>query len=462
LLVLARGAWRVVVIVAIAGIALGCSDQDPTGMPESSDRAGIALAVAPTMGQTISPRLSNTDITPSSVGTYPEWTVVEIKVAGLLNRYFSDAPIWGSLAGKPFGQWDAGGVQAGGSSCIGNVWIAFDSPGFVGFCDNPSTALRSDWRAVRMVRGEGKVGWVSGPHRTDGTCDTPSTPPCFTYLLDHTVTITPFPAELVLKANKAAIESGQNVTFTASVTPDTIENVGVPFKVVEWQWLPDAGGAGAVLTHCENQKVCTYAPNVSGTMRATGFANGAAAEAEVHVTVLDCLTGDSLLDDPGVRDLLRQVYNGMGIGGPDSLRTERAAGMYCDATGACTSELYPVGPNDNECSMYPPAAADSSDILIHGHPFRPRSEFPNPQHCVIDGIPYGLPPEARPSNHDFVNYAGPRILIVIDRTNVYVVPRTPDGLAPPPGPDGSYSGQYSKRRWSGLGDVCDVTKPPIT
>ncbi len=428
---LARGAWRVVVFVAMVGIALGCSEQGPTGTPDISDRAGITLAVAPTMGQTISPRLSNTDITPSSIGTYPEWTLVEIKATGLLNRYFSDAPIWGSLAGKPFGQWDAGGVQAGGSSCIGNVWIAFESPGFVGFCDNPSTALRSDWRAVRMVRGEGKVGWVSGPHRTDGTCDTPSTPPCFTYLLDHTVTITPFPAELVLNADKAAIEPGQNVTFTASVTPGTIENVGVPFRVAEWRWLPDAGGEGAVLTHCENQKVCTYAPSVSGTMRATGYANGAEDVATVHVTVFPCLTGDSLLDDPLLRSGLRASWLLSGADNADPTdRMETSGAINCDpATGVCEVVLFQPGPGDSWCSnSFAGKPVNATTVLIwHIHPFRPEDPSdPIPANPLCPQISGGKPGKPGPSYPaDYRHNAG-RVHIIVDGESVWVVPGVPD------------------------------------
>jgi hypothetical protein len=422
------------VFVALAAVALGCSDLEPTGTSNAPDRDRVALAVAPTMGTTISPRLSNTDITPSSVGTYPEWTVVEITATGLLNRYFSYAPIWGAMAGNPFGQWDAGGVQAGGSSCIGNVWIAFDSPGFVGFCDNPSTPLRSDWRAVRMVRGEGRVGWVSGPHRTDGTCDTPSTPPCFTYLLDHTVTITPFPAELVLKASKAAIEPGQNVTFTASVTPDSIENIGVPFKVVEWRWLPDAGGGGTVLTQCENQKICSYAPSVSGTMRATGFANGAAAEAEVQVTVFPCLTGDPLLDNPRVRDGLRSSFDSMGyphLSPAD--RTERGGGAFLGPNGdTLWVPVFPPGPRDDACSFWPSDHASSFPgnpiISWHGHAFDAGDELPGVDDCYRDPRLAPLGPGdkryagARPSSND-INEGGTVDNIIVTPSYVWLRPK---------------------------------------
>jgi hypothetical protein len=458
--VLARGAWRGIVVLTVLGIVtFGCGRESPTDVSEpggEANRPGVAMAVAPTLSTTLSPTTSRTGIGPIPIGTYNEQTLVEIKATGLISRYWGYVWYYGTKQGQFDQQIDAAGLQN-----TQNAHIAFNSPAMGWFLDTQGLPLQEDWRKVVVVQGAGQVSWVRPG--TGGQCDSPGTPDCFSYTGSFQVSVTPFPAELGLKASKPAVEPGQNVTFTASVTPDSIEGIGVPFKVAEWRWQPDAGGASTLLPQCENQKLCNYAPTVSGTMRAIGYANGAPDEATVHVTVLPCLLNDSLLDDPTVRDALREVLNGMGIGGPDSLRTERAAGLYCDADGSCTSELYPVGPNDNECSMYPPAAADTSDVLIHGHPFRPRSEFPNPEYCVINGVPYGDPPEARPSNHDFQNFAGPRILVVVDRANIYVVPRTADGLPPAPGSDGSYSGKYTKRNWSGPGaGMCDLTAPPVT
>jgi hypothetical protein len=447
----------IVLVCAAAGLAIGCSAEPTTGVSEGAGaREGpLALAVAATLSQALKPTTSRTGIGPIELGEYPELTLVEIKAKGTLQRYFGNVWIFGANQGKPDRQFDGGGEFYSGS-CNNNAWIAFDLPFVAAFCDQYNQRpIQEEWRTVWVVRGAGRIQWIRPP--TYGPyCDVSGTPDCYRYEGNFSVSVTPFPAELVLKASKAAIESRQNVTFTANVTPDVIEGVPVPYRVQEWRWLPDAGGEGQLLDQCQGQTTCNYAPAVSGTMRATGYANGTAAEAEVHVTVFDCLTGDSLLDDPGVRDVLRQVHNGMGIGGPDSLRKERAAGMYCDATGACTSELHPVGPNDNECRMYPPAAADTSDVLIHGHPFRPRSEFTNPLYCP-DGM---VRPAARPSNDDFINYSGPRWLIVIDRVNVYVVPPTADGAPHQPCPSGNYDGAYTARRWSGPG-ACDLTADPI-
>lgn len=439
----------------LLGLAtFGCGRESPTDFSEpggEAGRPGISMAVAPTYSTTFTPTTSRTSLGPVPFGPYPEQTLVEIRASGFIDRY------WGNVWYYPNpGQFDRT-IDAAGDFGTQYVHIAFDQQAVALFRDTQGLPLQEEWRKVIVVKGSGAASWVRPPTGGNYQCDVPGTPDCFTYTGSFQVSVTPFPAELGLKASKPAVEPGQNVTFTASVTPDSIESVAVPFKVAEWRWQPDAGGASTLLPQCANQKVCNHAPTVSGTMRAIGFANGAADEATVHVTVFPCLVNDSLLDDPTVRDALRKVFNGMGIGGPDSLRVERAAGMYCDEAGSCTSELYPVGPSDNECRMYPPAAAGDSDVLIHGHPFRPMSEYTNADYCPFGEIKVA----ARPSNDDFYNYSGPRWLVVIDRLNVYVVPPSTDGLPPQPGPFNDYQGAYTTKRWAGGYGACDLTTAPI-
>lgn len=415
---------------AVAVIGVACGGETPVGADPDSGRvpgAPIALAVAPTYSTALSPTTSRSGIGPIALGTYPEPTLVEIRATGTIDRYYGFVWYYYSLQG----QFDRT-IDAGGDYGTQYVHIAFDSPAMGWFKDTQGLPLQEEWSKTVVVQGSGRAEWVRPG--TGGQCDSPGTPDCFTYTGSFQVSVTPFPAELVLKASRSAITPGQSVAFTASVAPDTVENIGVPFKVVEWRWLPDAGGEGAVLTQCANQKICSYAPSVSGTMRATGFANAAAAEAEVQVTVFPCLTGDPLLDNPRVRDGLRSSFDSLGyphLSPAD--RTERGGGAFLGPNGdTLWVPVFPPGPRDDACSFWPSDHASSFPgnpiISWHGHAFDAGDELPGVDDCYRDPRLAPLGPGdkryagARPSSND-INEGGTVDNIIVTPSYVWLRPK---------------------------------------
>jgi hypothetical protein len=441
--------------VGAAALGVACGGEMPVGTSGESRRnrpAPIALAVAPTYSTTLSPTTSRTGIGPIPIGTYPELTLVEIKATGLIDRYWGHVWYYGTKQGQFDQQIDAAGL-----SCTQNALIGFDSPAAGWFCDTQGLAIRDEWRIVVVVQGAGRVTWVRPG--TGGQCDSPGTPDCFTYTGAFDISVTPFPAELVLTASRSAVTPGENVTFTASVTPGTIENVTVPFKVQEWRWLPNAGGEGTVLAQCANQKFCNYAPTVSGTMRATGFANGAEDGATVQVTVFPCLTGDSLLDDPLVRDLLRMTGDVSGYPSQaPANRLERGGALHCTLSGACEPVLYPPGPDDDACNWWPPTVIPPGTIrpvVVHTHEFAPFDTLPPESVCRrkpgAKPLPTGTIRLAGhgPSGGDF--FTGGAHGIIIAPNAVWLIPPRPFGADPEPGDEVPFDRQS-----------CDPLAAPIT
>jgi hypothetical protein len=452
--VLTRGAWWGIGCALLTTVIVtACGDEVPSGPPTSEPVGnGIALAVAPTYSTSLSPTTSRTGIGPIGLGTYPEPTLVEIRATGTIDRYYGFVWYYYALQG----QFDRT-IDAGGDYGTQYVHIAFDSPAMAWFKDTQGLPLQEEWSKVAVVQGSGRAEWVRPG--TGGQCDTPTTPDCFSYSGSFDVSVTPFPAELVLEASKSAVTPGQNVTFTASVVPDTIENVGVPFKVAEWRWLPDAGGEGAVLTQCANQKLCNFAPTVSGTMRATGFANGADDVATVHVTVFPCLTGDSLLDDPLVRELLRMTGAVTGYPSqPPADRLERGGALHCTLSGECEPVLYPPGPDDDACNWWPPTTIPPGTIrpvVVHTHEFAPGDELPPEIVCRrkpgLKSLPAGVIRLAGdgPSGGDFAT--GAALGIILAPNTVWVIPPRPFGEDPQPGDEVPYDRL-----------ACDPLASPVT
>ena len=450
------GTWRAIFVAVAVGTAFGCGRESVLGNREpeggGTTHVGVAMAVAPTYSTNLSPTTSRTGIGPIPLGTYAEQTLVEIKATGFIDRYWGYVWYYGPKQGQFDQQIDAAGING-----TQNAHIGFDSPAAGWFLDSQGLPLQDEWRKVVIVQGTGRATWVRPG--TGGQCDSPGTPDCFSYTGSFEISVTPFPAVLELRASRPAVTPGQNVTFTASVTPDSIEGIAVPFKVAEWRWQPDAGGAGTLLPQCANQKTCNYAPSVSGTMRAIGFANGAADEATAHVTVFPCLTGDSLLDDPLLRSALRTSWLLSDANNPDATaRMERSGVINCDtATGACGAVLFEPGPEDNWCQNditdpHKVASLGPGTIVIwHTHPFTPSDTTDIiPASALCPGISGSLPAKPGPSRGDYLGNAG-RIHVVVDGDGVWVIPGLP---VPKPGDT------YDRPR-NGSG-ACDALASPIT
>ncbi len=150
------------------------------------------------------------------------------------------------------------------------------------------------------------------------------------------------------------------------------------------------------------------------------------------VYVFPCLIGDSLLDDPIIRQGLRDAWAGSNPDGNANDRTERYGGKAC-TNGVCSPVLGPIGANDNACRNFPSDPSGSWTVTWHTHPFMPGDTLdPLPSDSTkcawprdTNGNPFQPPSPRksapRPSREDRVTNSWlPRI--VIDKQNVYFLP----------------------------------------
>jgi hypothetical protein len=183
-------------------------------------------------------------------------------------------------------------------------------------------------------------------------------------------------ADLVLTASASSVTPSTNVTFTASATPAAVHNDWRLFAVQSWEWVPDSGSQTA---SCGTSKTCNFTPQSSGTMKVTALVNGTVQTEERFVSVLPCLTGDSLLDDARIRRALKEAWEGSNAGDPDQGdRRERLGGRFPDGQGGWTDTTFSTLPGATMCRSYDPAEWNWNTpglgppaITRHTHPASP-------------------------------------------------------------------------------------------
>jgi hypothetical protein len=194
-------------------------------------------------------------------------------------------------------------------------------------------------------------------------------------------------------------------------------------------------------------------------MKASTTIGAYALADSVHVSVLPCLTGDTLLDDSRIRRQLNAAMNGSNPTGSPWDRRERVGGRFRRPDGSIVDTLFPVSTGDTPCSI-DKASFDNNVastgvpiVMWHPHPFRPDDSS--------DPLPYDenqFPPSpcpqltwaAPPAPGDV--YRAPRGPSSVDRKSGYphIVVEKSDSVYVLKA-DGSNAGVYPR---SGSG-VCD-------
>ncbi len=243
----------------------------------------------PVLSGTLSPQTSSVSLGPDTIGSYPEETLVDVTVEGLLERFNSNWSGHYANKGIPLGQWDALGLfsqSLGG--CSGNVDVRGSLLGAISFCDiYNQLPLQGQTTVTKALRGSIVLRWQRGPPLNPG-CDgaQPPAEPCYTFNGSHTVTVTPVEANLALSVTPgtSVVESTQ-LTFTGSVSPTTHNNVPVPKRVVEWRWVPDSPD-GRTIENCHvTYWTCTFRVYSSGRMYLDAVASGVLKTEEIHIEV---------------------------------------------------------------------------------------------------------------------------------------------------------------------------------
>ncbi len=227
-----------------------------------------------------------------------------------------------NIAGNPYPPLDADAE-----------WLGADASGFVytdffsstGAMNTSAIAPSPNWISTPAVDSFSKIGSARGvgpirrfkfrqqtsPAQAD--CKAFSGQQCVVaYSGQQTVTLEIISAWLSLTATPDSVVEGDPVTFTATSSVGGI-------TVREWQWVPDSAGTAVTsAASCGMATTCTVRVYESGTMHVRArVGNGSSAiteRATAHVTALppnypivQCPTGDSLLDLPATRALLKDL-----------------------------------------------------------------------------------------------------------------------------------------------------------
>lgn len=269
----------------------------------------------------------------------------------------------------------------------------------------------------------------------------------YSYAGALSVTLEPVKAKVSVKASKYVVTPNQTVTFTASISPSAVGPLPIPWSI-HWRWVPDAGSQ---TTPCGAAITCPLQVAASGTMFVDAVVNGEAQTASVHIRVINCLTGNPLLDSLPILDGLKLAMDSSGVSDSNpAARRERKIQIKCDIYG-CRAELLPLlplpplpdSPGDGPCkSTFPPA--DSTVIGEgHVHPFRPfsglLSQMPYgtwdslPDMCVhrdpqdpSDTLRHGS--GFGPSQPDYNHVGGTGIpQWIMDPDSIYMIPGIPGG-----------------------------------
>ena len=372
----------------------GCTGSD--GLPTApGGRPLLDESGAPTLTGTLSPTANNQAVAPIVLGSYTYPTLAFIQASGLLSRYYGPTSYWGNAAGTFLDQWDAGGVYTNSDGCTGHVWVVSAS-GDAKLCDYNNKELKSVWADTQVVQGTVTAQWQPGPVGWGITgCGPNGQPPCWTYTGSHSVTVTPVPASLRVKASRyVTTPAAPSVTFTAQVSPTQVGGRSVPFSVQSWTWVPDTGsGSGPA---CGTANICTFSPSSSGTMRVDAIVNGAAQNKSVHIRVLCKSTGDSLLDSLPILDAMKAAEAASGdpnVPGNQPSRRENSFTVQCDASGECGYTVTDLG---TPCGGTPPPVGNIPGIAVEGHthPFNPAVPNPNGSGWVLRNLASDSLPDA--------------------------------------------------------------------
>lgn len=253
----------------------------------------------------------------------------------------------------------------------------------------------------------------------------------------QTISIERLPDDVTLSAVVATGDTGRTVTFTPH--PLAANGAG---GVMQWTWTPDSGSARTV--------ACSYGANPCitkvyepGWMDVAYYFNVSqrTRHAKVHITAVNCPTGDSLVDNAAIRGGMAAVWHQSGadsVGLDISDRRERGfyGGAPADDPLHVTQVFVsPPDPSDTPCrNRNVPAFQDyrTFELLVgaHVHPFSPNDQLPSncgaaPQDSVlIYGHGYGGPSGAdwKRSYDDGLPH------IVGDRDSVYVIESPPDSV----------------------------------
>lgn len=214
--------------------------------------------------------------------------------------------------------------------------------------------------------------------------------PCFTFSGSYTLTMTRLEADLVLTPSATTFLAGAAVTFQWAATPDSLAGQATPVVVRRTFFEPDSAGGGvpsdSTKTCAISGTSCTIQPLGSGTLHLWALVNGKLVHKQAHVTVVPCPTGDTLLDNPTFRKLIKIVWDSSNAS--DSTKRMERLGvlLYDTVSHSYSNMLLPLNSDsskNSQCSVKPGSwSIPTKSIVVtyvHSHPFKPGTQFSG--HC---------------------------------------------------------------------------------
>jgi hypothetical protein len=360
---------------------------------------------------------------------------VRVTVIGRIGRIYNPMipPSW-NLGGSRYPSLDADGEWIGGSRG-GDVYTSFTGTGAtnisaIGPSPNaPAPGLLDSFSVVGVVRGSGSVkrrAFLQPTYPGPPACNGLTGIRCVIGIGGQQVVRIEIVSNglLTLSASPAEVVTGGAVTFAASAG-------SLAVTVHEWIWRPDAGAPplarvisadGAPSTRvpsgsgqasqtsaasCQaGQSTCTipvYEPGVMwvrATVGSGGSASMQAASAPAAAfPAVTCPTGDSLLDLPATRELMKAVMTRTEMLTP---KVEWAGYVYRLPDGSHRFEVD-VSANNTCSSANAPRRSTNPDwtpvLVAHSHPAAPGGQ-------LCSGLRAGRGPHGgilSPRDWDFVD-----------------------------------------------------------
>lgn len=149
---------------------------------------------------------------------------------------------------------------------------------------------------------------------------------------------------------------------------------------VNWRWVPDSAVAGdSVPCASTASRTCTRVVNSSGTMLLSAYVNGEQQQQSLHVDVVPCPTGDSLLDTPEVRRLEQALWDSSNVTDPNQSNRVERIGAVIDSAGQRRYVMFGLTGNpslDTPCAVSAGSPLDGRSTagwtitaIFHTHPF---------------------------------------------------------------------------------------------
>jgi len=223
------------------------------------------------------------------------------------------------------------------------------------------------------------------------------------------VRVDPLPIRLVARINRRFVGGGDTVTVTLSSEPAG--------KVITSPHLAGGTASLSTATCTSSPSACRAAVQGSGSIVVHALVSGLPRTASAQVDTIPCATGDSTLDNPVMRDMLRNLER---IGNKTSPPKEMAGYIFRDSLGIERWVIDSLNPaNDCSTSGFRSNLLPSGQVLVSGahlHPGAPK----DPVLCPPAGRRYAAGPlRGLPSPADWhISEQHGVPVVVIDRQSL--------------------------------------------